>query len=98
MLTAVDLAKAAQRLIAELEQRNLFLIPLDDRREWYRYHHLFADALRARLRRGANPEELAALHRRSVTGEGARLELQLVGAEAAVTAAPGPVSESPADR
>ena len=32
-----------------LDRANLFLIPLDDRREWYRYHHLFADVLRARL-------------------------------------------------
>ena len=32
-------------LLAELEQANLFLIPLDDRRQWYRYHHLFAELL-----------------------------------------------------
>jgi hypothetical protein len=32
-----------------LERRNLFLIPLDDNRQWFRYHHLFADTLRARL-------------------------------------------------
>ncbi|GAA2727126.1 tetratricopeptide repeat protein [Cellulomonas aerilata] len=32
-----------------LERENLFLVPLDDERRWYRYHHLFADALRARL-------------------------------------------------
>ena len=33
-----------------LDRRNLFLVPLDDRRRWYRYHHLFADVLLARLR------------------------------------------------
>ena len=32
-----------------LERGNLFVVPLDDQRQWYRYHHLFADALRARL-------------------------------------------------
>ena len=35
-----------------LERGNLFVVPLDDRRQWYRYHHLFADALRARLLAG----------------------------------------------
>jgi LuxR family maltose regulon positive regulatory protein len=35
--------------LAYLERSNLFLIPLDDRREWYRYHHLFADILRAQI-------------------------------------------------
>ena len=47
-----------------LERANLFLIPLDDRRRWYRYHHLFADVLRARLheqRPGLVPE----LHQRA---------------------------------
>ena len=33
--------------LAALERGNLFLVPLDDRRQWYRYHHLFADVLRA---------------------------------------------------
>ena len=37
------------QLLIDLERANLFLVPLDDRREWYRYHHLFADVLRARL-------------------------------------------------
>jgi len=36
-------------LLSELEQANLFLIPLDDDRVWYRYHHLFADFLRTEL-------------------------------------------------
>jgi len=38
-----------QSILLELEQSNLFLIPLDDHREWYRYHHLFKDFLRGRL-------------------------------------------------
>jgi len=36
-------------LVADLERNNLFLIPLDNHREWYRFHHLFADLLRHRL-------------------------------------------------
>ncbi len=39
----------SQGLLSELEQANLFLIPLDDDRIWYRYHHLFADFLRTEL-------------------------------------------------
>lgn len=40
----------SQAMLEQLEQSNLFLIPLDDERQWYRYHHLFADTLRYRLR------------------------------------------------
>jgi LuxR family transcriptional regulator, maltose regulon positive regulatory protein len=47
-----------------LERANLFLIPLDDRRRWYRYHHLFADLLRARLVE-QRPDEIATLHARA---------------------------------
>ena len=39
----------AQLMLETLERENLFVVPLDDERRWYRYHHLFADALRARL-------------------------------------------------
>jgi len=38
-----------QHMLAVLERENLFVVPLDDERRWYRYHHLFGDALRARL-------------------------------------------------
>ena len=55
----------SQGVLEELERANLFLVPLDDERVWYRYHHLFADALRARLAREAGPEAAAALHRRA---------------------------------
>jgi LuxR family maltose regulon positive regulatory protein len=37
------------RTLVELDRGNLFLVPLDDHRSWYRYHHLFADVLRSRL-------------------------------------------------
>lgn len=48
-----------------LERMNLFLVPLDDRREWYRYHQLFADVLRARLL-DEEPDLVPVLHRRAV--------------------------------
>ncbi|MFL5805374.1 MAG: LuxR C-terminal-related transcriptional regulator [Roseiflexaceae bacterium] len=47
-----------------LERGNLFVVPLDDRRHWYRYHHLFADVLQAHLR-AEQPDLLAPLHRRA---------------------------------
>ncbi len=50
-----------QALLEELEQRQLFLEPLDRARHWYRFHHLFADFLRARLRQ-RDPERLKHLH------------------------------------
>ena len=47
----------AQDILQQLYRANLFLIPLDDRREWYRYHHLFADLLQHYLRQ-TYPEEV----------------------------------------
>jgi LuxR family maltose regulon positive regulatory protein len=54
----------SQMILARLEQANLFLVPLDDERRWYRYHHLFADLLRNRLEQ-AQPGQVPALHRRA---------------------------------
>jgi LuxR family transcriptional regulator, maltose regulon positive regulatory protein len=50
--------------LVALERANLFVVPLDDRRQWYRYHHLFADVLRAHLRE-VHPEREPELHRRA---------------------------------
>jgi LuxR family maltose regulon positive regulatory protein len=50
--------------LAELERANLFVIPLDDKREWYRYHHLFSGLLRHELARTA-PELVPELHARA---------------------------------
>src|SRR5689334_19966799 len=50
--------------LAALERGNLFLVPLDDRRQWYRYHQLFADVLHARLR-DEQPDDVPDLHRRA---------------------------------
>ena len=46
---AVTGQDGGQAMLAALERGNLFLVPLDDRRRWYRYHHLFADVLQAHL-------------------------------------------------
>ncbi len=46
---AVTQTTGSARVLAELERSNLFLVPLDNRREWYRYHHLFGELLRHEL-------------------------------------------------
>lgn len=51
-------------MLTGLERSNLFVTPLDDRRRWFRYHHLFADVLRAHLQT-EEPELVPALHRRA---------------------------------
>jgi LuxR family maltose regulon positive regulatory protein len=57
---AITAQQTGQATLEYLEQANLFLVPLDDERHWYRYHHLFSEVLRHRLRR-SSPE----LHRRA---------------------------------
>jgi LuxR family transcriptional regulator, maltose regulon positive regulatory protein len=51
-------------LLEALERGNLFVVPLDSRRQWFRYHHLFADVLRAHAME-EQPDEVLALHRRA---------------------------------
>jgi LuxR family maltose regulon positive regulatory protein len=51
-------------MLETLDRGNLFLVPLDDRRRWYRYHHLFADVLQARLL-DEQPGQVPGLHRRA---------------------------------
>jgi LuxR family maltose regulon positive regulatory protein len=51
-------------MLEALDRANLFVVPLDDRRLWYRYHHLFADVLRARLL-DEQPDQVRDLHRRA---------------------------------
>ncbi|HZG68865.1 MAG TPA: BTAD domain-containing putative transcriptional regulator, partial [Herpetosiphonaceae bacterium] len=58
---------ASQAVLENLERGNLFIVPLDDTRHWYRYHHLFAQVLRERLQRSVSVDELASLHRRAAT-------------------------------
>jgi LuxR family maltose regulon positive regulatory protein len=55
----------SQSILEYLERANLFLVPLDDERIWYRYHHLFADLLRAQLQKSLGAEGVAQLHVRA---------------------------------
>ena len=51
-------------VLEKIERENLFVVPLDMSRRWYRYHQLFGELLRAELRRG-EPDLVAGLHRRA---------------------------------
>lgn len=55
-----------QATLEKMDRANLFVIPLDEARSWYRYHHLFADLLRYRLRQ-LQPDRIPELHRRAAT-------------------------------
>ena len=67
----------SRAILDDLERRGLFVVALDDRREWYRYHHLFADVLQRLSREGADGGDARLFHRRAsewyeqhaVTGE-----------------------------
>jgi LuxR family maltose regulon positive regulatory protein len=61
---AVLETEGSTELLAELERSNLFLVPLDDRRQWYRYQQLFAQLLRLELAH-RDPELVPMLHRRA---------------------------------
>ena len=61
---AVTREDDGKSMLEGLDRDNLFLFPLDDRRQWYRYHHLFADVLRARLS-DEQPDQVPVLHRRA---------------------------------
>lgn len=77
-----------QEMLEAVEGANLFLMPMDEERGWWRYHRLFADLLRARLQR-RHPERAATLHRRA----GMWLEAQGSASEAvghALAAGDGP--------
>lgn len=56
---------SGQEILEYLDQANLFVIPLDEHRRWYRYHHLFADFLNAHLRQTVSADKLTTLHRRA---------------------------------
>src|SRR2546428_7361405 len=55
----------SQQILETLERANVFLVPLDGERRWYRYHTLFAEALRARLEQREEQQALHDLHRRA---------------------------------
>ncbi len=50
----LDPSASGQETLEYLEHANLFIVPLDNERRWYRYHHLFADLLRQRLQQSAS--------------------------------------------
>lgn len=54
-------------VLEQIERTGLFLLPLDDLREWWRYHHLFADLLRSRSQ--LRPERAVGVHRRAAADE-----------------------------
>lgn len=54
--------RSSADMLVRLEQRNLFLVPLDDEHTWYRYHHLFRDALLQRLQRTCGTREVQRLN------------------------------------
>ncbi len=56
--------ETSSEILAYLKEANLFIIPLDNERKWYRYHHLFADLLKARLNY-AEPGLIPVLHNRA---------------------------------
>jgi LuxR family transcriptional regulator, maltose regulon positive regulatory protein len=66
---AVLETEGSSELLGDLERSNLFLTPLDDHREWYRYHHLFAELLRVELGH-REPGLLPTLHRRAAAWHG----------------------------
>lgn len=61
----LDSSVSGQETLEYLERTNLFIIPLDNERRWYRYHHLFGSLLRQRLGQSWTPEEIATYHMRA---------------------------------
>jgi LuxR family maltose regulon positive regulatory protein len=61
---AVAQVQGSAAMLRQIERANLFLVPLDARREWYRYHHLFRELLMHELRQ-VEPELVPELHRRA---------------------------------
>ena len=65
LCNAVTGQENGQDILEHLESANLFVIPLDDERHWYRYHHLFGDLLRHYLKQEVGAQGLTSLHRRA---------------------------------
>ncbi|MCL4562156.1 MAG: LuxR C-terminal-related transcriptional regulator, partial [Chloroflexi bacterium] len=62
---AITGCQDGQSVLTGLQHANLFVLPLDDDGRWFRYHHLFADLLQARLRQSLPPEGVAVLHQQA---------------------------------
>lgn len=61
---AVTGEDSGQGMLDYLQSANLFVVPLDESRKWFRYHHLFSDSLRDRLQK-THPDLVPELHRRA---------------------------------
>ena len=64
-ITALSSLRESQQMLEELERANLFVVPLDEQQQWYRYHDLFREALHARLH-ASQPALVPLLHIRAV--------------------------------
>jgi LuxR family transcriptional regulator, maltose regulon positive regulatory protein len=60
-----DTTASSQETVEYLERANLFIVPLDSERRWYRYHHLFAELLRQRLQGAVSSDGVDECHRRA---------------------------------
>jgi LuxR family maltose regulon positive regulatory protein len=65
-ITAAPTREVCQQMLEEVERANLFLVPLDEQRQWYRFHDLFREALLARLH-AAQPQLVPLLHIRAAS-------------------------------
>jgi LuxR family maltose regulon positive regulatory protein len=65
-VAGLPLLEESQEMLEALERANLFVVPLDDERQWYRFHDLFREALRARLQ-ARQPQLVPLLHRRAAS-------------------------------
>jgi LuxR family maltose regulon positive regulatory protein len=63
IIAEVDSEWSARTCLDWIERSELFITPLDDRREWYRYHHLFQELLQQRLSTEMTPDQVSSLHR-----------------------------------
>lgn len=63
-VTGVETAQTCQELLEVLERDNLFVVPLDEQRQWYRFHELFREVLLARLQ-ASQPQLVPLLHQRA---------------------------------
>ncbi len=61
----LDSGVSGKETLMDLERKNLFVVPLDNERRWYRYHHLFADLLRKRLQESLDGSNIAEFHKRA---------------------------------
>lgn len=62
VLLKYEVPISGSAFITKVQQTNLFIVPLDDNRKWFRHHHLFQDLLKAQLKHYQGPEQINSLH------------------------------------